>query len=769
MATRKKKTTARKKATSKKKTVTKKKVALKKKKVTAKKRKTQRNKKASKTWLRWLLASGVLLLLLFTGYTVYLAQSVRVAFEGKRWSVPARVYARPLELYVGAPVSVDQLRYELQLLGYRKVSRVKQNAQWSIQGNSFVIQGRDFHFWDGKQTAQTVRLSIAQQQIVALDDRSGQPLDLVRLEPAAVGSIYPAHKEDRILLRREDLPQYLVAALLAVEDRRFYKHYGVDLWGIARAMLANIKAGAWVQGGSTLTQQLVKNFVLTHERSLRRKVNEALMALIVDSRYSKDEILEAYANEIFLGQDGERAIHGFGLAAQFYFNRPLAELRLPEVALLVGLVKGASYYNPRRHPQRAKKRRDLVIDQMQQQGFIEQATAQAAKAQPLGVSARGKHNNHRYPAFIQLVRKQLRRDYREEDLTSEGLRIFTTLNPWDQRQAETVLTDQLSRVEKQRKLPRNKLQAAMVVAAPQSGEVQAVVGGRRAGMSGFNRALDAQRPIGSLVKPAVYLTALAQPQRYQLNTLLADEAVRISLPNGDVWQPRNFDRKTRGQVSLQKSLADSLNLPTVRLGMELGVANVVQTLHNLGIEKDVPAYPSILLGSVSLSPLQVTQLYQTIAAGGFRAPLRAIREVLDSQHQPLQRYPLKVQATAPAAATALLTRALHQAVQQGTGRGLKRWFGEQVALAGKTGTTNDQRDSWFAGFSDDRVAVVWVGRDDNQPTRLTGSSGALPIFGRFMRAINTQPLLLDSASRVEYRLPDKKPEVIDPWEKLFNG
>jgi penicillin-binding protein 1B len=769
MATRKKKTTARKKATSKKKTVTKKKVALKKKKVTAKKRKTQRNKKASKTWLRWLLASGVLLLLLFTGYTVYLAQSVRVAFEGKRWSVPARVYARPLELYVGAPVSVDQLRYELQLLGYRKVSRVKQNAQWSTQGNSFVIQGRDFHFWDGKQTAQTVRLSIAQQKIVALDNRSGQPLDLVRLEPAAVGSIYPAHKEDRILLRREDLPQYLVAALLAVEDRRFYAHYGIDLWGIARAMLANIKAGAWVQGGSTLTQQLVKNFVLTHERSLRRKVNEALMALIVDSRYSKDEILEAYANEIFLGQDGERAIHGFGLAAQFYFNRPLAELRLPEVALLVGLVKGASYYNPRRHPQRAKKRRDLVIDQMQQQGFIEQATAQAAKAQTLGVSARGKHNNHRYPAFIQLVRKQLRRDYREEDLTSEGLRIFTTLNPWDQRQAEKVLTDQLARVEKQRKLPRNQLQAAMVVAAPQSGEVQAVVGGRRAGMSGFNRALDAQRPIGSLVKPAVYLTALAQPQRYQLNTLLTDEAVRIPLPNGDVWQPRNFDRKTRGQVSLQKSLADSLNLPTVRLGMELGVANVVQTLHNLGIEKDVPAYPSILLGSVSLSPLQVTQLYQTIAAGGFRAPLRAIREVLDSQHQPLQRYPLKIKATVPAAATALLTRALHQAVQQGTGRGLKRWFGEQVALAGKTGTTNDQRDSWFAGFSDDRVAVVWVGRDDNQPTKLTGSSGALPIFGRFMRAINTQPLLLDSASRVEYRLPDKKPEVIDPWEKLFNG
>ncbi len=393
----------------------------------------------------------------------------------------------------------------------------------------------------------------------------------MRLEPALVGSIYPAHSEDRVLVRRAEIPDHLVQGLLAVEDRRFFEHAGVDIRGIARALLANLRAGETVQGGSTLTQQLVKNFILTPERSLSRKFNEAMMALIVEARYDKDEILEAYANEIFLGQEGARAIHGFGLAAYFYFNRPLRELRLHETALLVGLVKGASYYNPRRHPQRALQRRDLVIGQMQAQGFLTDQQAEAARQQPLGVSARGAAHGQRVPAFVDLVRRQLRRDYREEDLTSEGMRIFTTLDPWVQQQAAAVLGARLAKIEKSRGIGRGSLQGALIVAAAQNGEIQALIGDRDADYAGFNRALDAIRPIGSLVKPAVYLAALQRSEKYTLTSLIDDRPVDLKMPNGQRWQPQNYDRKVHGSVMLHEALARSLNLATVNLGLEVGL------------------------------------------------------------------------------------------------------------------------------------------------------------------------------------------------------
>jgi penicillin-binding protein 1B len=689
---------------------------------------------------RLLIGLAVLALLVVGAYGVYLSSEVRVAFEGKRWAIPARVYARPLELYEGASLSPEQLRYELQILGYRHMDRVHDSAQWSGSGNRFVIRTRAFQFWDGAQPGLTLRVGLSGDRVGSLSDEQGRALDIVRLEPAVIGSIYPAHKEDRVLVRREDLPDHLVQALLAVEDRRFYEHHGVDPRGIARAMWANLRAGGVVEGGSTLTQQLVKNFILSSQRSLWRKLNEALMALIVESRYSKDEILEAYANEIFLGQDGERAIHGFGLAAYFYFNRPLKELRLHETALLAGLVKGASYYNPRRHPERALKRRNLVLEQMREQGFIDAQAARRAEAMPLGVSAHGGAKQHRYPAFIQLVRRQLQRDYHEEDLTSEGLQIFTTLDPWEQRVAARDVAAELASIERNRKIPKGTLQAAMVIASPQGGEVQALVAGREAGVSGFNRALDARRPIGSLVKAAVYLSALSQPDRFTLATLVDDEPVRLRLPNGDMWTPQNFDHQAHGKVPLHTAVALSYNLAAVHTGMAVGVDEVVDMLHGLGVEQEIAPYPSVLLGAVSLSPLEVAQVYQTVAAGGFRAPLRAIREVLNASHAPLQRYPLEVKQVAASAPAYLLMSNLQEVAKGGTAKGLQRYLGADFAVAGKTGTTNDLRDSWFAGFGGDRIAAVWVGRDDNKPTGLTGSSGALPVFGRVMRDLHLAPL-----------------------------
>jgi penicillin-binding protein 1B len=705
-------------------------------------------------WARLLLSALVLLVLLIGGYSLYLGKTVRVKFEGQRWAEPARVFARPLELYVGAPVSADQLQAELEFLGYRKVRAVAGPAQWSRNGNRFALHTRAFRFWDGEAGPRAVVLETADDGIRRLVERAGGgDVDLLRLEPALVGSIYPAHSEDRVLVRRDELPESLVQALLAVEDRRFFEHAGVDLRGIARAVVANIRAGGAVQGGSTLTQQLVKNFILTPERSLSRKFNEAWMALIVESRYGKDEILEAYANEIFLGQDGGRAIHGFGLAAHFYFQRPLSELHLHEVALLVGLVRGASFYNPRRHPQRALDRRNLVIRQMQQQGFIDTAQADAAMALPLGVTAAGGRSAQRVPGFVDLVRRQLQRDYREQDLTSEGLRIFTTLDPWVQRQAATALASRLERIESARGIEGGSLQGAVVVTAAQSGEVQALVGGRDTGYAGFNRALDAVRPIGSLVKPAVYLAALSRPDRFTLTSMIEDKPVDMALPGGQRWQPRNYDRETHGRVMLHEALARSLNLATVELGMAVGLDNVEATLQALGVEREIKPYPSLLLGALSLSPFEAAQVYQTLAAGGFRAPLQAIREVLDADQQPLQRYPLSVVQAADPRAVFLLNRNLVEVTESGTAKALQSLL-PGVDVAGKTGTTNDLRDSWFAGFSADRVALAWVGRDDNAPTGLTGAQGALPVWADLMRRLAPRSLQLLPPSGVEYHWVD---------------
>jgi penicillin-binding protein 1B len=716
-------------------------------------RKTGRRRKKSRSW--WKAGLGLLVLsgLLIGAYSVYLGKTIRVKFEGKRWAVPAQIYARPLDLYGGANVTAAQLKAELQFLGYRKVAKVSAPAQWAQKGGRFNIHTRDFSFWDGSDPAQAVVVDTNASGITRIRS-GGSEIDLLRLEPALVGSIYPSHNEDRVLVQRAELPDDLVNGLLAVEDRRFYEHAGVDARGIARALLANIRAGKTVQGGSTLTQQLVKNFILTSERSLWRKFNEAVMALIVDARYSKDEILEAYANEIFLGQEGGRAIHGFGLGAYFYFNRPLRELRLHESALLVGLVRGASYYNPRRHPQRALERRNLVIDRMQAQGFVTQAQADKARQQKLGVTARGAAHGHRVPAFVDLVRRQLRRDYREEDLTSEGLRIFTTLDPWVQQQAAAALDKRLQKIEKGRRIDKGSLQGALVVVSAQNGEVQALVGGSDAGFAGFNRALDAVRPIGSLVKPAVYLAALSQPDRYTLGTLVEDKAVDMTLPGGQRWQPKNYDRKLHGKVPLHEALARSLNLATVNLGMDIGLKAVVSTLRALGVHRDIDAYPSLLLGALSLSPLEVAQVYQSLAAGGFYSPLRAIRAVLDADQEQLQRYPLTVKQAADPAAVFLLARNLVEVTDSGTGAGLRRLLPQGLQVAGKTGTTNDLRDSWFAGFSGDRVAVAWVGRDDNASTGLTGAGGAMPVWADLMRSIDTVPLQMIPPAGIEYHWID---------------
>lgn len=703
--------------------------------------------------MRRLILTFFLLALFGAGavYVAYLDRTVQVQFEGKRWALPARVYARPLELYMGLSITPEQFVAELSALKYRPVRDAASPGSYVRNGNELRIVTRPFKFWDGEQPSAQLRVSVEGGTVTVLSDTAtGKPLTLARMEPRLIGGIYPAKAEDRVLVQLRDVPKILVDALIAVEDHNFYEHHGIDPVAMTRATLANVRQAEWVQGGSTLTQQLVKNFFLTNERTLGRKMNEAIMALLLEWHYSKDEILETYLNEIYLGQIGKRAIHGVGLAAWFYFDRPVDELRLQDVALLVALIKGPSFYDPRRHPERAMARRNLVLEVLEKQQVITAEQAKTAKAAPLGVTHRPPEGDSPYPAFLDLVKRQLRRDYRDEDLTSEGLRIFTTLDPVLQDTAEAALENRLRRLEKAKRLREGTLEGAVVVTTIEGGEVLALVGGRDARFAGFNRALDALRPIGSLVKPAVYLTALAQPERYTLASLVSDGPLTIKAAGSRAWSPKNYDREYHGNVPLHKALANSYNLATVRLGLSLGAPDVIKTLHRLGVQREIEAYPSVFLGAPQLAPIDIAQMYETLAAGGFRTPLRAIREVLNVNGQPLQRYPLTVEQAFQPEPIFLLNTALQEVTRSGTARSVSHMLPEGLTVAGKTGTTDDMRDSWFAGFSGEQLAVVWLGRDDNEPIGLSGAAGALPLWADIIRRTGSRPLQLVQPADIEF-------------------
>ena len=450
------------------------------------------------------------------------------------------------------------------------------------------------------------------------------------------------------------------------------------------------------------------------------------MAIVLDFRYSKDEILEAYLNEVYLGQEGARAIHGFGLASQYFFARPIGELQLHQVALLAAMVKGPSYYDPRRRAERAKKRRDLVLKVMAENGYISASEYQKSVLQPLGIVKQKSLHKGAYPAYLDLVRRKLKQSYNDEDLSSEGLRIFTSLDPIAQAKAEKSLRDGISALQKKYSKKADDLEASMVVTDPQTGEVIAIIGGKSTRYQGFNRAIDAVRSIGSLIKPAIYLTGLQRG--YNLASMLEDEALSVPIAGSAPWRPKNFDKKSHGNVPFYLALAKSYNLSTARLGMELGLDNVIKTIHALGINREIKKYPSLLLGAQGMTALEVATMYQTIAANGFLMPMRAIRSVTDKHGRELSRYPFKVEQVINSQSIYQLQYAMQQVVKVGTGRYANSKVSSQMGLAGKTGTTNDQRDSWFAGFAGNKLAVVWLGRDDNKPLPFTGSTGALRVL-----------------------------------------
>ncbi|MEQ8428546.1 MAG: penicillin-binding protein 1B [Gammaproteobacteria bacterium] len=726
-----------------------------KKKASRKKRPSRKSTRKSylKRWIWQLLVIGVCV---FLSYCVWLDYQIKKEFEGKRWSIPARVYAQPTELYIGRHYDQNKLVTKLKELGYKPVRMLQGPGQYGVNNDLVNFYLRDFSYWDGNEESKKISVRFTQQYVASITDLdTGKKLQIIRLEPVLIGKIFPLHDEDRVLVHLNDVPETLVDALIAIEDRNFYQHHGIDPKGILRSLFVNIVSGKIAQGGSTLTQQLVKNLFLTRERTYTRKINEMLMALMLDYHYSKESILAAYVNEIFLGQHGARAIHGFGTAAEFYFSRPLNELNLEQVALLVGMIKGPSYYNPRRHPERARQRRDLVLDAMLELDYISAAQHERSAKRSLRISDKPSWSSAKYPAFLDLVRRHLRRDYENTDLRNEGLKIHTTLDTEMQDTVERSVQVSLQRLDSLANFKPDTLETAVVIASQNDGEVMALLGDRDRNQNAFNRALDAKRPIGSLIKPAIYLTALESPGKYHVLSALDDSPVSLVQDNGRTWTPRNYDNLTRGKVPLLRSLAKSYNLSTVRLGLDVGLERVIKTLRNLGISGDIPRVPALLLGALDLSPYEVTQMYQTIASGGLQVPLKTVRAVFDSEGQPLKKYDLQVREYLKPEDAFLTQYLLTQVVEQGTAARLKRELPSLMPLAGKTGTTNDLRDTWFAGFGDRLLGVVWVGRDDNSPTKLTGSTGAMQVWLGIMKQLKPVPLMLLPPENIEWQsLPD---------------
>ena len=677
--------------------------------------------------ITWKLALAGLAVVTF--YSIYLDQIIAQKFEGQKWHLPAQVFSRSMALYPGAAVSHPQMMAELKLLGYRKVANPRQVGEFSASSTRIELWRRPFLHPEGDQVEQRVMISFDSNGVSSVSRVSDKrQLAVFHLEPVLLDRIITGDGEDRLFVPTEEMPKSIVQALLLVEDRSFYEHHGVNPFAIARAAFVNISAGRTVQGGSTLTQQLAKNFFLSSERSLLRKVREALMAVIIDFRYSKDEILEAYLNEVYMGQDKSRAVHGMGLASRFYFGRPISELTIAQQAFLVAAIKGPSYYNPWRYPERIQERRDLVLRLLMDAGDLTTAEYKAAVESPLAIRNLNKPAHQKLPSFFALVKQEVNERYGEALLKQSGVKIYTTLDTMAQEAAEIAVTQSLKSLDKSNK----SLQVGMVVTDKYTGGIAAMVGDKTPGFDGFNRAVEIRRPIGSLIKPFVYATALAPNSQFTLATPLKDQPITLKSEQGKTWSPQNFDKKFSGQVPLLTALKKSMNVPTVNLGIAVGVDAVATTLAKSGWQEPLNEYPSMLLGAVNGSPLMVAQVYQTLADSGVYRKLTTVTAVLDADKNPLPvtRLP-KEQAISPDT-DFLIQYAMQQVVNTGTATRLGNAF-PGVGLAGKTGTSNDSRDSWFAGFDERNVAAIWVGRDDNGKTSLYGSSGAMAVYLAFLK------------------------------------
>ena len=697
--------------------------------------------------------SLIIFLIISIAYVSILDSKVVNKLDGVLWTVPAKVYARPLELAEGGKINVDVLKKELEILSYELTKGIPDTpGEFSQSQQSVNIFIRGF----GSQEPGLYRLKIENDKIDSIKRKDGISIDLIQLEPLSIGGMFPSHLQDRILLNFSQVPKDLEEMILVVEDRNFYSHKGISLKSIMRAFIKNTKALGIEEGGSTITQQLAKSLFFSPEQTIRRKIKEAIAALLIEMHYSKQEILLAYINDVFIAQSGRRAIHGFGLASQFFFGTDLKNLSLDQKALLVGMLKGPSLYSPINNPDRAKTRRDLVLSLIKNDSLITEEEYLDLKGKSLKVIPPSFKSLSKYPAFNDIVTLDLRKNFDDSDLRTKGLKIITNLDPVVQDYLEESIKDTKLKLKRRYGSQLNGLEGAGIVIDSFSGEVVAAIGSTKPNNYGFNRAINAVRPIGSLVKPFIYLSALQHYTKYNLSTLLDDSKLSVSLPGSKLWEPNNFDKKFHGNVPLHVALSESYNVATTRLGMDLGYSVVQETFTKLGIEKKIPKYPSIFVGSFEMTPLEAIQAYQTIASEGFYSPLNSIRTVESSGDILSLSYPYKVEQRFRPEPIYLLKFVLKQTFISGTARGFSSRVIEKWKTGGKTGTSDDQRDSWFVGYAGNYLMVVWLGFDDNRKSPLTGRTGALQVWKNFMSRLDPIAYEVRKPSRIRYEWVDVK-------------
>jgi len=693
-----------------------------------------------KTWFWRLSLLGLGLTIGIGGpYLWQLDKQVREQFAQLQWQVPTRIFARPLFLADGVRLNPEAMELELTAAFYRNDGVGQLPGTFKRDGGKFMLATRAFIDMDGPVRERQLQVVVSAGRVVSVQDAATKKrLDSARLDPARIATLYGNSEEERRLVRLEEVPPLIVAGLQAVEDRNFKNHHGIDPKGLMRAIWVNLREGEFQQGASTLTQQMVRSLFLSNTKTISRKLKEAAYALIIEARFDKKRILEAYLNQAYLGQQGQQSVHGVAAGAEFWFGRDLNSLRTEDMALLIGIIQGPAYHDPRKHPERAMIRRTTVLNVWQELGLITKAEADLAKAAPLGVSAKPGVAKNRNPAFMDLVRRQLARDYPADALKGAGMTVHTSLAPSVQMLSEKAVVNTLGKIQRK---DGPALQAGMVVTDSQNGEVLAMVGNKNVDQPGFNRALEAQRPVGSLLKPFVYLLAFAQPDQYSLASWVDDSPVEVTQPNGKTWRPGNSDGRSHGTVTMSSALAHSYNQATVRVGMEVGPDRLSELLKVLGgLQSE--SRPSLILGSIDLSVFSMTQMYQFLASGGRIQPLRAVRGVLDPKGKAVNRYDFNSEAAqeGDAIASRLVTLGLQQVVTNGTGSALLSDGLGPLKAAGKTGTSNDGRDSWFAGYTGDHLAVVWVGNDENKTTGLYGATGAMRIWSSLFAKLPTQPL-----------------------------
>ena len=706
-------------------------------------RKRPRRKTSKSRRLRWRLGAAFVSVAFVAtaAFGIYLYATVGARFEGRLWATPSRIYSAGWELYPGAPATIEATTERLARCGYALSEATPQKpGQYRRQGSTLEVVLRPSETLAELPPRGRIAIRFGDRRIRSIRDDDGRRLDRIELEPELLATLYGVRQEERTVVQLEQIPDHVIQAVLSAEDTRYRSHIGVDLRSVLRAAVANTRSGKIVQGGSTITQQTVKNLFLDQRRTWWRKLRELPMALMLDWRYSKDRILEVYLNEIYMGQRGPVAICGVQAASRFYFGRDVKDLSVSDAALLAGLIQSPGRHNPFKNLEGSRDRRDQVLEAMLRGGYLNAAGYERAKAEPI-VLGSGKGGYARAPYAVDYVNAELSRFYPADVQARQGLRITTSIDTMLQEAAEQALVQGLERLERdypavKRQLEKRSLQGAVLVTRPETGEILAMVGGRDYKKSQFNRAYQARRQPGSCFKPFVYATGFengAQNRGSELTaaSLIEDGPIELT-SGGKRWTPKNYDGEYRGPVTARRALEDSLNVPTIRAARHVGLERIVELARRAGIRSALRPLPSLALGTMEVSPLELATAYGTLAELGAATEPAIVREIRDDEGRLVYARQRELQRAMEPSSAFLTTHLLEGVFERGTARRAYR-LGFRGRAAGKTGTTDDTRDAWFVGYTPRLLALVWVGYDDNARTGLTGSTGALPIWVDLMK------------------------------------